>query len=187
MVPPESSMSPRAAQAVSSAIAAVRSALARIDRTRATDVVRRGEAEAVLAKLAELPVAILIANDRARYVEVNAAATTLTGYSRSELLRMSVWDLTPQPDRSTGMTAWEGFLRTGEQSGTYSIKRKDGTVIHAVYFATAHVLPSLHLSALATLSLVRSPVHHGGTSRPLTSRGNSRLSGPRTSPSRTRR
>jgi PAS domain-containing protein len=93
---------------VSSAITAVRSALARIDRTRAADLVRRGEAETILAKLAEAPVAILIANDRARYVGVNGAATMRTGYTRSELLRMSVWDLTPQPDRSTGMTAWEG-------------------------------------------------------------------------------
>jgi len=180
-------MSPRATQAVSSAIAAVRTALARIDRTRSHDVIRRREAETILAKLAEAPVAILIANDRARYVEVNAAATTLTGYTRSELLRMSVWDLTPQPDRSTGMIAWEGFLRTGEQSGTYPVKRKDGTVVRAVYFATAHVLPSLHLSALTTPSLVRKPVHHGETSRPLTSRGNGRLSIRRISASRTRR
>src|SRR6476620_4126620 len=103
-------MSPRATQAVLSAIAAVRGALAQIDRTRPTDLVRRREAATILAKLAEAPVAVLIANDRARYVEANAAATLLTGYTRSELLRMSVWDLTPQPDRATGMTAWEGFL-----------------------------------------------------------------------------
>ena len=148
-------MSPRPITAVSSAIAAVRSALGKIDRTRTADVVRRREAETILAGLAAAPVAILIANDRARYVEVNAAATVLTGYTRSELLRMSVWDLTPEPKKSTGMTAWKAFLRTGEQSGAYPLRCKDGTVVRAAYFATAHVLPNLHLSALATPLLVR--------------------------------
>ena len=79
----------------------------------------------------------------------------LTGYSRSELLRMSVWDLTPQPEKSLGMTAWKGFLQTGEQRGAYPLARKDGTVVRTVYFAVAHVLPNLHLSALATTGLVR--------------------------------
>ena len=149
-------MSPRAITAVSSAIAALRSALGKIDRTRTADEVRRREAETILSGLAETRVAILIANDRARYVEVNTAATVLTGYSRSELLRMSVWDLTPQPKKSLGMAAWEGFLRTGEQRGAYPLRRKDGAVVRAAYFATAHVLPNLHLSALATTHLVRS-------------------------------
>ena len=149
-------MSPRSITAVSSAIAAVRTALGKIDRTRTSDVIRRREAETILSGLAAAPVAILITNDRARYVEVNGAATVLTGYTRSELLRMSVWDLTPEPKKSTGMTAWEGFLRTGEQSGVYPLKRKDGTIVRAAYFATAHVLPHLHLSALTTTHLVRS-------------------------------
>jgi PAS domain-containing protein len=97
----------------------------------------------------------LIANDRAQYVEANAAATTLTGYTRSELLRMSVWDFTPEPNRTKGMISWERFLRDGEQSGAYPLRRKDGTLVRTTYFATAHVLPALHLSALATGALVR--------------------------------
>jgi PAS domain S-box-containing protein len=149
-------MNPRAIRAVSSAIVALRTALGKIDRTRAADVVRRREAETIVSELATIPVAILIANDRARYVEVNAAATVLTGYTRPELLRMSVWDLTPEPEKSAGIRAWEGFLRTGEQSGAYRLRRKDGTIVRAAYFATAHVLPNLHLSALATTRLVRS-------------------------------
>src|SRR3954464_6104270 len=118
-------MSSRAGSVVAAAIAGVRSALENIDRTRTQDVVRRREAETILSGLGAAPVAILIANDRARYVEVNRAATVLTGYSRSELLGMSVWDLTPEPNKSTGMTAWKEFLRTGEQSGAYPLRRKD--------------------------------------------------------------
>jgi len=108
-----------------------------------------------LAQLADAPVAILMANDHARYVDVNAAATTLTGYTRPELLRMSVWDLTPEPHLANGLALWEAFLREGEQQGTYRLRRKDGTLVQTTYFSTAHVLPSLHLSALATGALVR--------------------------------
>lgn len=180
-------MSSTSTAAVSAAIAAVRTALARIDRARPGDVVRRGEAETILSKLGDARVALLIVNDRARYVEVNPAATVLTGYTRSELLRMSVWDLTPQPNKSTGMTAWEGFLRAGEQSGRYPIRRKDGTVVRAAYFATAHVLPSLHLAALATAPLVRSRMSRAEGIRSIMPQGNRRRTARRVSASRSRR
>jgi len=118
---------------------------------------------------------------------VNVAATTLTGYTRSELLQMSVWDLTPKPHTANGITAWAAFLRTGEQSGTYTVRRKDVTVVRAAYFATAHVLPHLHLSALATTSLVRNQLHHEARSRPLATGGKRQLSARRISRPRTRR
>ena len=147
-------MKARPADAVFSAIEAVEVALAGIDRTRSSDVIRRREAETILSRLADVPVAILIANDRARYVEVNPAATTLTGYTRSELLRMSVWNLTPEANRTQGMIAWERFLRDRKQSGSYQLRRRDGTPVRTTYVAVAHVLPGLHLSALATSGLV---------------------------------
>jgi PAS domain S-box-containing protein len=144
-----------AASSASSAIRRVRAALADIDHTSSGDVVRRRQAETILTNLADTPVAILIANDRARYVEANARATMLTGYKRAELLRLSVWDLTPTRDRTKGMALWTAFLQGGEQSGAYRIRCKNGTVVTTRYFATAHILPSLHLSALATTALVR--------------------------------
>ena len=85
-----------------------------------------------------------MADDRARYIDVNAAATTLTGYTRSELLRMSVWDLTPERNRKLGLTLWRAFLRAEEQRGTYRLTRKDSTLVAASYFTVAHVLPNVH-------------------------------------------
>jgi PAS domain S-box-containing protein len=117
--------------------------------------VHRRVAETILSNLRHVPVAILIASDRARYVDVNAAATALTGDTRTELLRMSVWDLTPHPNRATGLQLWEAFLRAGEQQGMYRLRRKDGTSVATTYFAIANVLPKVHLSALATPALVR--------------------------------
>lgn len=81
-----------------------------IGRIRAADWVLRRRAEAIASLLGDAPVAILIENDRARYIDVNAAATTLTGYTRAELLQMSVWDLTPEQSRESGLTLWRAFL-----------------------------------------------------------------------------
>ena len=144
--------------AVSAAINGVRSALAGIDPNGAADALlrHRREAETLLSILQSTPVAMLIADDGARYVEANAAAARLTGYTRTELLRMSVWDLTPEPNRTTGMVLWQAFLQQREQRGTYRIRCKNGVIIPTTYAAMAHVLPSLHLSALATRKLLAS-------------------------------
>jgi PAS domain-containing protein len=69
--------------------------LARLATTEAPEALMRRRAELVLAQVAHIAVAVLIANDRACYVDANAAAERLTGYPRSELLRMAIWDPTP--------------------------------------------------------------------------------------------
>src|SRR3954469_17652086 len=73
----------------------------------------RARAEELLAHLRNIPVAILIANNRARYVDMNRAATRLTGYPHAQLVRMSLWDLTPEPNRTLGARLWRQFLKRG--------------------------------------------------------------------------
>jgi PAS domain S-box-containing protein len=141
------------------AIAALRTALARIDKTTTDDRIQRKKAEALLAHLAKIPVAVLVANNRARYVDANDGATLLTGYTRRELLSLSVWDLTADDAAATGQRMWQAFLETGNLAGDYDVRRKDGRVVHTTFFAAAHVLPGLHVSALASPSLLRQLRH----------------------------
>ena len=54
----------------------------------------RSRAEALLQQAGGMPV-LLVANNSGPDIDVNDRAAQLTGYSRSELLRMSVSDLTP--------------------------------------------------------------------------------------------
>src|SRR5678815_50929 len=70
----------------------------------------RRRAETVRRQLSGLTAAVLIANNRGRYIDVNRAATILTGYTRSELLRLSVADLTPTANRATARRLWEQFI-----------------------------------------------------------------------------
>ena len=129
--------------------------LAGIGERRTSDATIRSRAEALLAEAADMPVALLIANNSGRYIDVNEHATRLTGYSRVELQRMSVWDLTPTPAALAGRRMWREFLHAGQMTGKYTLCRKDGRQVRADFRAWANILPGVHVSALATPALVR--------------------------------
>ena len=92
--------------------------------------------------------AVLLADDRGRYVDANPAACTLLGYGRDELLRLGVADVTPPPDAEAGRAAWAAFLRDGRQEGEFTARRRDGTTVAVEFRAVANVQPGLHLSVL---------------------------------------
>jgi PAS domain S-box-containing protein len=119
------------------------------------DRVRRDAACEIVNRLAHVPVAMLVADNRGRYIDANDAAAFLTGYSRAELLRRSVWDLTPDAHRGRGQSLWRAFLARERMSGWYPLRKKNGRTVNARYVAMANVLPGLHVSALATPSVVR--------------------------------
>jgi|GEM_PF-6879278 len=92
--------------------------------------------------------AVLLADDEARYVDANPVACELVGYSYDELLKLKVWDITPDPDSIQGQLMWEAFIKQGKMTGEYTILRKDGTKRQLEFRAIAHVQPGLHLSIL---------------------------------------
>jgi PAS domain S-box-containing protein len=126
-------------------------ALAELTQRRAPEDVLRHRAELVLAHVADVSVAVLVANDQARFIEANARASTLTGYTRHELLNMNVGDLTPEPRRGLGSRLWRDFLRRNRMRGRYQLRRKDGLILTARYVAIANVLPGIHVSALTPI------------------------------------
>lgn len=95
-----------------------------------------------------LPFPALIANNGGRYVVANRAASEVTGYSRQELLELSVWDLTPPTSQRDAEVLWRAFIQQREQTGEYVLVKNDGRAITMVYAARAHFLPGLHLSLL---------------------------------------
>lgn len=96
--------------------------------------------------------AILVADDGARLIDANSAAERLTGYTRDELLRMRVFDLTFAELRHDTDAMWRDFLAAGVQSGPFDLQRKDGTRRRVQYRATANVAPGAHVSMLRDLT-----------------------------------
>lgn len=97
------------------------------------------------------PYAVLFADNTGRYIGANPAASELTGYSRRELLSLSVFDITPPPDEKDITLLWRAFLRTGRQAGDIVIHRSDGTEVSGRYMATTNVIPGVHVSVLAKI------------------------------------
>jgi PAS domain S-box-containing protein len=96
-------------------------------------------------------VALIVADDRGRYVAANEEASSLTGYNAQELTRLSVWDMTPMSSATQAQELWARFIQTGNQEGNYVFRRRDGAPVHAQYVAIANIAPGLHLSALSAV------------------------------------
>jgi len=99
----------------------------------------------------------LIADDRGRYVDCNEEACELLGYSREELLKLSVWDLTPEGNEVDGLVLWQDFIEAGVQAGIYWLVRKDGSLVEVEYRAVANATPRGHLSRLTPIDTGRPP------------------------------
>lgn len=96
--------------------------------------------------------AILLCDDDARCVDVNPAACEMLGYTRGELIGMTIWDFTPEGHRNAGKQTWEQFAETGKLSGQYLLLRKDGTQLIADFRAAYDILPGMHLSVLRDIT-----------------------------------
>jgi PAS domain S-box-containing protein len=101
--------------------------------------------------IGRLRVAAIVAGNGGEFVAANAAATILTGYTSAELLRMSMWQITPGVLGREAEALWRAFLATEQQTGEYRVLRHDGRIVRAEYAARAHVLPGLHVSLLHPL------------------------------------
>ena len=103
------------------------------------------------------PDAIVVADDRGRYVDANPAACVLLGLSRKQLLgRRFFADLADFADDADLDEGWQGFLEVGGRSGEVRLLRPDGTVRFVEYTATAAVVPGRHFGILRDLTERRS-------------------------------
>jgi PAS domain S-box-containing protein len=120
-------------------------------RVRAAEVIV--ESQARLRALFDNALdAILVIDDKGRYVDANPAAVGLLGYTRDELLSLAIGDLTPVEDRWRFPDGWRAFLEQGTYAGEYRMLRKDGIVLDTEFHGVANFLPGLHLGMLRDIT-----------------------------------
>jgi PAS domain-containing protein len=100
------------------------------------------------SRLEALTCAALVADDRGAYVWANRAACRLTGYSRKQLLSLSVWDLIPPERERETDVLWRTFLRAKTQSGTLKLQTHEKGLVAADYAARVNIVPGAHVSLL---------------------------------------
>ncbi|HYH12681.1 MAG TPA: PAS domain S-box protein, partial [Thermomicrobiales bacterium] len=97
--------------------------------------------------------AILVADDDRRYRDANAAATTLLGYDRDELLQLRIDDVVAEgSDRA--VEEFSRYSKDGRWMGELELRRKDGTIVPVEALATVAQLPSgpVYLSAVRDIT-----------------------------------
>ena len=95
--------------------------------------------------------AVLLVDDRGRFVDANAAACRILGYPIEQLLRLSVEDIAATETAQERERLWCRFQQQGSQAGRYLIKAGDGALRLVSYRSWAQVLPGYHLNLLQTL------------------------------------
>lgn len=94
---------------------------------------------------------MVIADDAGKYLDVNQAASDLFGYSREQMLSMSVGDLmTLQAPGAAEQ--YRNYLRTGRETGEFTFVRADGGVRVASYSAY-RLAPGEHFSILRDVTV----------------------------------
>lgn len=76
----------------------------------------------------EAPIGVFIANQSGDYIDVNPAATTITGYTREELLTKTILDLIPLDNHDLALNHFKRVTETGYADGVVSFKQKNGRV-----------------------------------------------------------
>ena len=143
-------MTPRGATRAHSSEAArtvdVRDLDALVDEMRTRAGSSRAPLRVIAGYLARTQIPALVADDAGAYIGANTAAVALTGFSRAELLRRTVADLTAPHDAHVEPQLWHAFVRSDHQRGHYGLLRKDGAVVEVRYDAYARIAPGMHVS-----------------------------------------
>lgn len=93
------------------------------------------------------PIGLFVADEQERFVQVNSAASTMTGYSEDELLRRSIPDLIPPDERNVAQAAFQQVKSTGNFSGDFPFLHKSGEIRH--WQVDALRIPSGHIMGFA--------------------------------------
>ncbi len=106
------------------------------DRKRAEEMVRASE-EKYRTYVNNSPTGVFVTDSTGRYLEVNASACRLLGYSEAELTQMAIPDIVAPEHATAAITAFHEVMQTGSAvSGEFCFVRKDGSrffmSVHAV-------------------------------------------------------
>ncbi len=74
------------------------------------------------------PDGIFVADEKGRYIDVNNEACSITGYSRKELLSMSIPDLLPDHAKKAGYDSFNRLLQHGRMHAELQYLTKQGEV-----------------------------------------------------------
>ncbi|MBS3742180.1 MAG: PAS domain S-box protein [Candidatus Cloacimonetes bacterium] len=99
------------------------------ERKKAEEKLRKSEAR-FRSYIENSPEGVFITDEKGKYVAVNKAATTITGYSKEDLLQMNFIDLIPPEYKGKAKKAHQSLIKEGEMTLEIPFIKKDGSRHH---------------------------------------------------------
>ena len=97
------------------------------NQKRAEQALRESE-QKYSSYIENAPYAVFVTDEKGQYLEVNSAATKITGYSREQLLNMAIKDITSQESTDEARQSFKSLLETGSTSAEVKFLHKDGSL-----------------------------------------------------------
>jgi len=72
------------------------------------------------------PDGVFVADETGRYLEVNEAACRITGYSKEELLKMTIPDILPEESIMDGLANFNSVVKAGISNSEFIFRNKNG-------------------------------------------------------------
>ncbi|MDD4615033.1 MAG: PAS domain S-box protein [Caldisericia bacterium] len=94
-----------------------------VESIRSEDALRESEAN-LRSYIENAPYGIFVVNEHGQYVDLNALASQITGYSKKQLLQMSIQDLVDPKDIRSGIQHFQQVVQTGYASGSILYKHQ---------------------------------------------------------------
>jgi len=74
------------------------------------------------------PYAVFVVDEKGQYIEANSAASIITGYSREQLLKMSIRDITAEESMDKAMRCFNSLPKKGSISTELKYIHKNGSI-----------------------------------------------------------
>lgn len=108
------------------------------------DITKRKQAETALIASEErlktylecIPTAVFVANTFGNYIFANQGACKLLGYSKKEILKMSIPDVLSKESFNAGVQEFQKVKQTGKSQSELVLKRKNGSLVNAIVTAS---------------------------------------------------
>ena len=73
------------------------------------------------------PDGVFVSDENGKYLEVNEAACRITGYSKDEILKMSITEILPEETLEESLVHLQALLKDGSSKADFLFKHKNGT------------------------------------------------------------
>ena len=104
------------------------------ERNRAEEALRASESK-FRSYNEYAPLGVFVVDQYGRYIEVNAAANQMLGYTEFELLQLSISDVLAPQSLEAGLQQFQTVVQDGSASGEFLFRRKDGAQFWATVLA----------------------------------------------------